>query len=217
MYLLAGLGNPGTKYEHTRHNAGFMFVDFIQKTFSYPPYKKIFTSYITQLQLKYRHPDGPMDQKDLSSMRVSTTSSQIPRLIARDDNETKVFLIKPQTFMNTSGPEIRKIADFYKIPPTNMLIAHDDLDIPLGKFKIDHSVGPDLHNGISSIELTFGTKDFYRIRIGVDNRNRETPIPGETYVLERFSKDEESMLLATFPLIVSLVKLEYRSVFPFFN
>lgn len=183
MYLLAGLGNPGTKYDSTRHNAGFMFVDFIQKLYSFPPFKSQFKSFVSKQTLL----------------------------------QNDVIIMKPQAFMNVSGPEVRKVADYYKILPKNMLIVHDDLDIPLGKFKIDHSVGPVLHNGISSIESTFGTKDFHRVRIGVDNRSREIPIPGEKYVLERFSKEEETVLVTTFPQVVSLLKLEYRSVFPFFT
>lgn len=186
MYLLAGLGNPGTKYEHTRHNAGFMFVDFIHKLLSFPPYKTIHTSLVAKL---------------------------VNPLIRNQE----IIVVKPQSYMNTSGRELQKICQYYKVDIHNALIAHDDLDIPLGKFKIDHSVGPELHNGISSIESSFRTKDFHRVRIGVDNRIRETSIPGEKYVLERFSNDEESKLLATFPLIVSLLKLEYRSSFPFFS
>ena len=154
-----------------------------------------------------------MGKSRISQLQFKLTQSHPERLA---EGSMKVILLKPQTYMNATGPEVKKIADFYKIKPDNMLVAHDDLDIPLGKFKIDHSVGPQLHNGISSIESALGTKEFHRVRIGVDARTKEAPIPGKKYVLERFSVEEERTLHENFPNILALLKLEYKATFPFF-
>ena len=91
----------------------------------------------------------------------------------------------------------------------NLIIVHDDLDIPFGKFHIQFGVGPQLHNGLDSIEDHLKTKDFLRIRIGVDNRNSEQKIPGETYVLNDFTKEEFINLKEIiFPKIFSQLKLK---------
>ncbi len=118
-------------------------------------------------------------------------------------------LIKPQTYMNNSGKSVRyffiKNKDLHF---DNLFVTHDDLDIPLGKFKIQKSVGPKLHNGLESIENAIGTADFYRIRIGVDNRG-ETKIPGEAYVLQNFTQAEFDTLNDIFPTIRSRLESEF--------
>ncbi len=107
----------------------------------------------------------------------------------------QLVIIKPQTFMNRSGESVRKMMiDDKTIKPDALFVAHDDLDIPLGKFKIEKGHGPKLHNGLESIETCIGTKDFSRIRIGVDNRTPENRIPGEAYVLQNFTQEEETVL-----------------------
>ena len=85
----------------------------------------------------------------------------------------------------------------------NLVIAHDDLDIPLGKFKIQKGIGPKLHNGIESVEKSLGTKDFWRIRIGVDNRTPDNWIDGETYVLNDFRQNELDVIQALFPEVLN--------------
>ena len=92
-----------------------------------------------------------------------------------------------------------------------LFVAHDDLDIPLGKFKIQKGTGPKLHNGLESIENHLKNSDFYRIRIGVENRDPERRIPGEAYVLQNFTSNENAILNTTFPTIVSRLQQEYIS------
>lgn len=138
-------------------------------------------------------------------------------ILGSNEDQEKVFLAKPQSFMNLSGQAVQKITNYYHIELTHLLVVHDDLDIPLGKFRIDMGTGPLLHNGITSIEKILKSNMFYRVRIGIDNRTKEDPVDGERYVLERFFKKERLVLEETFPRIVELLKKEYKDVFPMFK
>ena len=106
----------------------------------------------------------------------------------------KIILVKPQTFMNDSGRAVRKIMDFYKLAADDLTVVHDDLDIVLGEFKIQKGKGPKIHNGVNSIEESLGTKDFWRIRVGIDARLDRIARSGEDYVLANFSREEERKL-----------------------
>ena len=105
-----------------------------------------------------------------------------------------VVLKKTDTFMNESGSFVKRMVDQYKVDPSDLYIAHDDLDIPLGSFKIQFGVGPKVHNGVNSVEETLGTKEFWRIRIGVDNRKSDDRTQGEEYVLQDFTSEEKLIL-----------------------
>ncbi len=156
MKIIVGLGNPGTKYEKTRHNAGFVLVDKMAKGEKFSESKKF--------EAEILEKDGWL-------------------------------LVKPLTFMNDSGRAVRKILDFYKLDQTDVVLVHDDLDLMLGEKKIQMGVGPKIHNGVNSVEQYLGTKDFLRVRLGVDNRkNRPTSLSGSDYVLEKFGKDEKEVL-----------------------
>jgi len=133
-----------------------------------------------------------------------------------------ITLFKPQTFMNNSGVEVKK----YVLHSTfhvqqDLIVVHDDLDIPLGKFKIHLGTGPQLHNGITSIEQHLGSNDFWRVRIGIDNRlarrsskseggidgeTRYRMVPGETYILKNFTGDERKTVNKVFPMILQRLK-----------
>jgi len=117
----------------------------------------------------------------------------IKRLTSSRVNEFKY--LKTDCFMNVSGKYIKKQV------PRSMLqalyVAHDDLDIPFEKFKIQFGTGPKLHNGILSVEEELGTSEFWRIRIGVDNRG-ENKIDGETYSLQDFTAEELKQLQTVF-------------------
>jgi PTH1 family peptidyl-tRNA hydrolase len=122
-------------------------------------------------------------------------------------NNEKVLLVKPQTFMNNSGLAVRALVDFYKIPLKNIIIIHDEKDIPLGEYKIQTDRGPAGHNGVKSIIDHLGTKDFTRIRVGVGPKEGgiEKIID---YVLQKFSKEEQRELREVIKKIVEeIVKL----------
>jgi len=160
MKLIVGLGNPGSKYHLTRHNTGYMFIDYLLKN-------------------------------DLL------------------DNQTKT--LKPETYMNSSGNAVYKKLNFYKLTLGNLLVVHDDLDLRLGEYKLQMARGPKLHNGIKSVEQALGSVDFWRLRLGVDNRDEENRTSGENYVLEPFKKSELIILKdVVFPKaagqIISFVK-----------
>ncbi len=127
---------------------------------------------------------------------------------------SNLILSKPLTFMNRSGLAVRSLTTHYKLLTTNLIVVHDDLDIPLGKFKIQKGTGPELHNGIESIEQHLKTKDFWRVRIGVDNRanspERTKRVEGETYVLNDFSQEEAFQIRQVFSAIFSRLKREYK-------
>lgn len=181
MKLVVGLGNPGEKYAKTRHNAGFMFVDFLYKNSEViKPWK--FDKY---------------SNAEISEIELHATRYTL-----------HVILAKPQTFMNRSGETVKKLMknEELRIATQNVFVAHDDLDIKLGEFKVSLGKGPKLHNGISSIEEVWKTKEFWRIRIGVDNRSE--PISGETYVLQNFHTDELSFIYNIFPVVKNQILLQ---------
>ena len=120
-----------------------------------------------------------------------------------------LFVAKTTTYMNLSGKSVQALMQKQKAKLEDLIIVHDDLDIPLGKFRIVKGYGPKLHNGIDSIEEKLGTKDFLRVRIGVDNRTSENRIPGIEYVLRDFEEEESRIVHNTlFANIFSLLKKE---------
>lgn len=160
--LIAGLGNPGVKYQHTRHNIGFDILDALAQA----------------LGIKFE-----------SFPKFDALVAKLP--------SKEIFLIKPQTFMNLSGVAIAPMMNFYKI--TTLLVIHDDLDLPLGciRFKKGGSSGG--HNGLKSIDNTFGN-DYYRLRFGI---SRSEKIPVIDYVLQKFTTEESNKLP---PLIEHCIK-----------
>ncbi len=182
MKVVVGLGNPGEKYKDNRHNVGQMFIDYIRIAHS--------SQLITQ-------------EKNKKLQVVSY------KLRATNDELRDVVLVKPQTFMNLSGSPVKKLVTSYGLRATSdLIVVHDDLDIPLGKFKIQYGTGPPLHNGIESIEKALGTKDFWRVRIGVDNRMETGYTDGETYVLQDFRPEEKIIINQLFPQIFKRIKQE---------
>jgi len=118
------------------------------------------------------------------------------------DNE-KTILVKPLTFMNNSGQAVKAIVDYYKIDLENIIVIHDDLDIPLGEYKLSKNKNSGGHKGVQSIIDYLGTKDFTRIRIGIAVENKKTPT--EKFVLERFSKDEMEIVEGVIEEIVKKI------------
>lgn len=106
--------------------------------------------------------------------------------------EEKIFLAKPQTFMNNSGNAVQKIISFYKLTPDDITIVHDDLDIDLGKIKISNDSGAAGHNGVQDIIDKIGTQNFKRFRIGIEGEEKRKTriIPGDVFVLQDFSDEE---------------------------
>lgn len=174
MFILIGLGNPGKKYAQNRHNVGFMFVDWVQ---------------VRQADESVWKHDKYADA-DIAKTTLTFGTDTIQTTLA-----------KPRTFMNRSGFTANKLLTFENLLPTALIIAHDDLDISLGEFKIQKVKGPKVHNGLASIESSLRFKDFWRIRIGIDNRDPARRIPGEPYVLQNFASEEMNTVTGLFPII----------------
>lgn len=107
---------------------------------------------------------------------------------------------KTTTFMNESGRDVRRLANFYKVSNDDLYIAYDDLDIPLGVYKISKGKSPRVHNGINSVVEELGLGDFWHVRIGIDNRKNQigsdrSDISGREYVLQVFTEEEQKILV----------------------
>jgi peptidyl-tRNA hydrolase, PTH1 family len=156
--LLVGLGNPGEKYEHTRHNAGFWWIDLVsQQTQSkLLPEAKLF-SYLGKL-----HPHADK------------------------------WLAKPTTFMNASGKAIAAIAHYYKILPHEILVIHDELDLPPGVIKLKFGGGHGGHNGLRDTHAALGTADYWRLRIGIGHPGDKREVVN--FVLKPATKEEQALI-----------------------
>ena len=159
MYLIAGLGNPGLKYRHTRHNAGFMFADMLAG-------------------------------KTNAKFRSSKFSCE---LADTEYGGQRCILIKPLTFMNESGNAVRAAADFYKIPPENIIVIFNDISLAPGKIRIRTKGSAGGHNGIKSIIACLGTDEFPRIKIGTGERTDPDEDLAE-HVLGRPSKEDGKLI-----------------------
>lgn len=106
--------------------------------------------------------------------------------------ERKIILAKPQTYMNLSGQSVQGLLHFYKIPFENLLVAHDDLDIPFGAIRIRPTGGPGGQRGMADTIEQLGTKDFPRLRLGIGRPPGR--MQAKDYVLQNFSKDDAKLL-----------------------
>jgi peptidyl-tRNA hydrolase, PTH1 family len=158
-FLMVGLGNPGSEYEKTRHNVGFMVID----------------------ELARRNNFGLGNEKwDSETVKQHLWGASL-------------CLIKPQTFMNLSGKAIARFVNFYKLPTSQLVIIHDDLDMKVGRLKLVKGGGPGGHNGIRSTIQSLGCKDFYRLKVGIGRPGQgivHPSFPVEKYVLTNFDSND---------------------------
>lgn len=173
--LIVGLGNPGEKYQKTRHNFGFRVID---------------------------------EFREKNNFSVFRLSKKFNALISEDSfNGKKIILAKPQTFMNNSGQTVKSLIAFYKIKNENLIVIHDDLDLPLGKTKISENRGSAGHKGVQSIIDEIGTKNFTRFRLGIKPQQFRGLVHGtEKFVLEKFTKDEEKIVKQTIEQTVEAIE-----------
>lgn len=102
------------------------------------------------------------------------------------------WIIEPNEFMNDSGPAVRKFCSWRELPlePSRLLVVHDDLDFSLGTVKLDHNRSAGGHRGVQSLIDVLDSQDFARLRLGIGS-NRDTGLPAEAYVLQRFTEEEQ--------------------------
>jgi PTH1 family peptidyl-tRNA hydrolase len=119
----------------------------------------------------------------------------------------KIILAKPQDFMNKSGEVVKKILDYFEIPIENLIVIQDDLDIDFGKFKISTNSSDGGHNGIADIIEKIGTKQFVRIRVGIEGeeKRKERVMPGDAFVLQDFSPEELETIKQLSPEIEKII------------
>lgn len=172
MKIVAGLGNPGTKYDGTRHNIGFGAIDYIADHFDIK---------INKLGYKALYGQGMIDRE-------------------------KVILIKPQTFMNLSGTSIIEAINFYKLEPQDLIVIHDDIDLPTGKIRIRTSGSAGGHNGIKDIILRLNSDKFTRIKIGAGMPENDK-IDIVNHVLGTLSKHETDILDKSAEIVVKALPL----------
>jgi PTH1 family peptidyl-tRNA hydrolase len=159
--IIVGLGNPGGKYKQTRHNVGFLALDF------------------------YLHDKNP----------IACQSKFAAEVCELHFGSTKVYFVKPTTFMNLSGTAVRDIVNFYKADLSKeVLVIHDEKDLPFGELRATHSSSSARHNGVQNIIDELGTQDFHRLRIGIESREPDSPLPTDAFVLEKFTKEEISQI-----------------------
>ncbi len=171
-HIVAGLGNPGKEYEKTRHNAGFIAIDYIAERCGVNINRAKFNALISEATIGGK----------------------------------RVLLMKPTTFMNLSGEAISAAAGFYKIPPENVIVLHDEISFEPGKFRIRRKGSAGGHNGLKSIIASLAGDAFPRIKIGVGQK----PSPDfdlVSWVLGRLPDSDLEKIEAALDSIFSSVSL----------
>ena len=155
LRLVVGLGNPGSDYAQTRHNAGFWFADEVAR----------------------RHGGRLKPER-----RYAGDAGRIS--VAGVD----LWLLKPMNYMNRSGSSIRAVCDYLQIPPEQVLVAHDELDLPPGSVRLKRGGGSGGHNGLKDAISHVG-EDFWRLRFGIGHPGDRDEVIG--YVLRRASAEDQ--------------------------
>ena len=166
-WLIVGLGNPGPKYAATRHNIGFAVVDELA------------------VQIGAR----------LARHKRAMALAAEGRFGAPGAGDS-VVLVEPLSFMNESGGPVKALMGFYGVDVGQLIVIHDELDLPLGSNRIKLGGGDNGHNGLRSIRSSLGSGDFFRVRVGIGRPNgRQDPAD---YVLSAFGSAERAEL----PLLI---------------
>jgi len=178
MILIVGLGNPGRKFQKTRHNLGFRVVEaFFKKN---------------------------RDRHNFSNFKLKKKFNA--EISERKFNDKKIILAKPQTFMNLSGRAVKKITNNLQLTTNNLWVVHDDIDIPLGKIRISIGRGAAGHKGVESIIKELGTKNFVRFRVGIQPKTGKPKNP-EKFVLQKFNKEEEGLIKEVIQKIIEAIEM----------
>ncbi|BDD87534.1 aminoacyl-tRNA hydrolase [Desulfofustis limnaeus] len=178
-FAIVGLGNPGRKYEETRHNVGFLVADFLA-------------------------------QRNGERFQATKWNAEACRYPI---DGCRVFILKPQTFMNLSGRAVVPFCSFYRIPADRLLVVHDDIDMSVGRIKLVSGGGAGGHNGIKSITETLGTPEYLRLKIGIGRPGDGiTPgeMPVEAYVLANLGPHDLETIRQRLPLVEEGIALVVR-------
>ncbi|VAX22815.1 Peptidyl-tRNA hydrolase [hydrothermal vent metagenome] len=173
MKLIAGLGNPGTEYENTRHNVGFMVLDRLLRRFR-----------ISFKETRYRSP-----------------------CVTGGVKGEKVTFIKPMLYMNLSGGPVNGVMGDSAVSPADLLVIHDDVDIPFGDVRYKVGGGHGGHNGLRSIIGETGSADFCRVRVGVGRPPEGVAVTD--HVLGEFGPEDSDVLGESIDKAVKLVESRF--------
>jgi PTH1 family peptidyl-tRNA hydrolase len=160
MKLIVGLGNPGKKYESTRHNAGWQVLDALRESWEEAGFGA--------WQKKF---DGEICQGK--------------------SGREKVILLKPLTFMNESGRSAAQAVKFFKTKPSDVVVAYDDKDLPLGAIRVRAEGSAGGHNGMKSVLAALNTQNVARVRVGIGQPRRDEDTAD--FVLSKFSRQEKEL------------------------
>jgi peptidyl-tRNA hydrolase, PTH1 family len=160
--LLVGLGNPGPEYEQTRHNAGFWWIDAAA---------------------------GKLGVR-LSAERAYF--GLVARVNRQNADQGPVWLLQPQTYMNLSGKSVAALARFFKIAPGEILVVHDELDLPPGQMKLKVGGSHAGHNGLRDIHAQLGSADYWRLRLGIGHPGVRDEVVD--YVLRKPAPDQREAI-----------------------
>jgi PTH1 family peptidyl-tRNA hydrolase len=164
VWLVVGLGNPGASYAGHRHNVGHLVVDELAR----------------RMGSGFRaHKSG---RADVVEGRLGVPGVPGPRVV----------LAKARSYMNTSGGPVKALATFYKVPTDRIVVIHDELDLDFGRLRTKCGGGDNGHNGLKSLRSSFGTGEFYRVRVGVGRPPGRQDVAD--FVLSNYSTAERKEL-----------------------
>lgn len=163
-WLVVGLGNPGTRYEATRHNIGYLVVDELLERMS---------SALTR-----------------TKARAQAATGRMPGTGGRPGD--RAVLVRPSTYMNESGQPVGQLARFHSVTPDRVIAIHDDVDLDFDSVRLKKGGGEGGHNGLRSLTSHLGTRDYLRVRAGVGRPPGR--MDTADYVLGRFSAQERETL-----------------------
>lgn len=161
-WIVVGLGNPGEQYSATRHNVGQMVIDELAK----------------------RHQVKIASHKSRTDIAAYKLSAGV--------DVFSVIIAKSKGYMNESGGPIKALANFYSVQPQQVIVLHDELDIPFAAIRSKIAGGDNGHNGLKSLTSAFDTPEYFRVRLGIGRPMGEQD-PAD-FVLKQFSKEEKKDL-----------------------
>lgn len=177
MKMVVGLGNPGDQYKNTRHNIGFMVLDYLAglpETGGSFEFNKKFNAEVLEW---------------------------IPTSRSDSKNSEKILFVKPMTYMNLSGEAVAKVVNFYKIALEDILLVHDDIDLPFGEIRVRKSGRSGGHNGVESVLNHLNTEEIARVKIGIGKEGDP-----EKYVLMSFDNEQKNKLESVVETAVKIVQ-----------
>jgi len=170
LKIIAGLGNPGLSFAWTRHNFGFLALDYLASTLN-----------------------QEINQEGRFYLYLETRIGEYP-----------VLLVKPQTFMNKSGIALKEVMNDWKAFLSDLVVLHDDADIPLGSLRIKRGGQAGRHKGLISIINSLQNNNFARIRLGICPQEEQTVSLTE-YVLQAFAEEE-------YPLVEKTLDMSQKAI-----